>query len=195
MDLNSLNITYKSSDASSKIYCGSYPDVADEPLFAIGNGTSSADLSNALTVDENGQMVFNNHTSAVGNIVAGTVRTSLTLASASPKYLARVNLTDGVWILIGSVTFPSNINGCRRIVIDTTPNSNGTGIQIPAYSRNSDGANPYKIRIQTTNFANVNVGYNSDGEPNVLKYYLTANQNSGSILTAEAVRLWAIRIC
>lgn len=160
----------------------------------IGNGTADNARSNALTVDWNGNITINGHSSSIGTTETH-IPSAISCATGKYYQVAYLTLDPGTWIISGSARFQqSNTTGIRRVLftndtsnydnVTTQPSSLGNiwyqtfnGSAFPT----SGGAD-----VKTTS-APVNV---TTEKPTIR---LIAYQSSGSAMNVTG-RFYAIRI-
>lgn len=107
----------------------------------------------------------------IGARVSQTASTAVEIPSGDPATtIASVELTAGVWILVGKIRFSANATGVRRGNIETTSGVTAINVQVQAVTNGTTD-------IQVTRIADV---------ASSATYHLNAWQNSGSQLTCAA---------
>lgn len=175
---------------------GMYP-LGSKYAFIVGNGVDDGDditRSNALTVDWDGNITINNHSSPIG-----TTETHIpnAISCASGKYyqVAYLTLDPGTWIISGSARFQqSNTTGIRRVLFtNDTSNYNNVTTQPGSlgniwYQTFNGSAFPASgvADVKTTS-APINV---TTENPTIR---LIAYQSSGSAMDVTG-RFYAVRI-
>lgn len=97
-------------------------------VFIIGNGTADDARSNALTVDWDGNITINGHSSPIGKTETH-IPNAISCASGKYYQVAYLTLDPGTWIISGSARFQqSNTTGIRKILFtnDTSNYNNVT---------------------------------------------------------------------
>lgn len=95
-------------------------------LFALGNGTSDSNRSNALTVDWDGNLECNN----IGAYKSATSSNAITSTGIDTAYVAgaHVTLEPGVWVVTGQWPFNTgSSSGVRNMSVQLAPNNSASG--------------------------------------------------------------------
>ena len=159
--------------------------------FVIGDSYSSSN-KNMFSINNDGDVITTgqitakdgfiseSHNSPIGTIVEGKARVSLAVAHESAKFLAKITLSAGTWIIIGTMRIPSNSTRGKaiRLNIDSVKDAGWLGIQqeifpVQTYIR-------YPVIVTPTEET---------------AYYFNAWQNTGSTISIIDVSLKAVRIC
>ena len=151
---------------------GTAPDSdAGDYAFIIGNGTSysAADRSNALTVDWDGNVTVQNHSSPIGTTHNEYPSSTVSVNSGTATALCSVSLEPGLWLCLCGVRHPQANGGVRRANLRNSSGSTEIDVQEICNTNNSVQQQFARL-IRNTESTNV-------------VYYLNAYQNSGSKLT------------
>ena len=175
---------------------GMYP-LGSKYAFIVGNGVDDGDditRSNALTVDWDGNITINGHSSPIGT-TASHIPDAISCDSGKYYQVAYLTLDPGTWIISGSARFQqSNTTGIRRVLftndtsnynnVTTQPGSLGNiwyqtfnGSAFPASGAADVKTTSAPVNVTTTN-------------PTIR---LIAYQSSGSAMNVIG-RFYAIRI-
>lgn len=163
-------------------------------VFIIGNGTADDARSNALTVDWNGDITINGHSSPIGKTETH-IPSAISCADKKYRQVAYLTLDPGTWIISGSARFQqSNTTGIRRVFFtNDTSNYDNVTTQPSSlgniwYQTFNGSAFPTsgEADVKTTS-APINV---TTEKPTVR---LIAYQSSGSAMNVTG-RFYAIRI-
>lgn len=138
---------------------------------------SSSIMDYNLTVK--GDIIANDHSSRIGAGETGTNNSSLSLPTATAKWISKIGLTAGNWIVIGECRFPS------------TSTSNKAGRLNIASTSGSDNIDEQRVLGNIANHISLVKFVNPTS---TTTYYLNAWQNTGSTVTVSAVSLYARRL-
>lgn len=148
----------------------------------FGGVVEKAGLRVDWDAEFNGDIITPNGDLSQTGITSIQTPSELSVASASWKDVASIDLDSGLWLVWFSVRFASNATGDRRACLSLTSDS-GANISLQAFDITSAVSGTYTIcrafDVRSTN-----------GET----LYLQAYQNSGSSL-AVVGRISAIKIC
>lgn len=112
--------TIAASEAQTAMGKYNVEDTNDEYALIIGNGTDSANRSNALAVDWDGGIYVDDHDSPIGTVLdTGNVTYSGAMTANTMTQGASLSLTAGTWLLVGLFTFgTASTSGSRNISCD-----------------------------------------------------------------------------
>lgn len=108
----------------------------------------------------------------IGTLVTASNSSTVSIPSGTSTEITHVDLTAGVWMLLGKVRFSGNTSGVRRI--NLSPNSGATDINIQlGAAQAASSTTDMQVMWLTELTGNAT-------------YYLNAYQNSGSALTCAS---------
>ena len=163
-------------------------DVRGDHAFIIGNGTSGTPDSNALTVDWDGNITVNNHSSSIGTVLSH-VPADVSCATGKYYQIAYLELDPGIWMV-------SYVGGF--------PNTNTTGIRDTFVTSATSGYN--NVTTAPASIGNITRDRRK-GEAHIIyckasfpitvtsttTYRVIGYQNSGQTNTVSG-RMYAVRI-
>ena len=153
------------------------PDIVDQKALIIGNGVSENTRSNALTVDWDGNVTINNHSSSIGTMLSD-VPDAVSCATGRYYQLAYLTLDAGVWMIDYVGQFPNtNATGIRDTFVTTdTSGYNNVTTSPSAYGvitrdRRTGAAHiiycnaHFPVNIESTTTFRL-IGYQNSGQTN-----------------------------
>ena len=172
--------TKASSFAQTAIGKCNIEDTTDKYALIIGNGTADDARSNALTVDWNGDITVNNHSSSIGTVLSHVPSSDVSCATGKYYQLAYLELDPGIWMVDYVGGFPNtNTTGIRDTFVTsatsgynnvtTAPSSIGN---ITRDRRNGEAHIIYckasfPINVTSTTTYRV-IGYQNSGQTNAV---------------------------
>lgn len=155
--------------------------------FIIGNGTSSSNRSDALTVSWNGDIVSGGHSGAIGETTTQSTGTasppSQSWTTVSSSNLTRLSLGAGTWIIFAYAEFPSKSDNTMRglRIYNVTASDFIALSQIRTPAGSGSGTTMLSTSAVVTPTSNTT-------------YTLDLYQGTSSSMTGVEVRMRAVRI-
>ena len=157
-----------------------FDDLTVNNDLTVGNNINATGDLSVNDIIATGTITAEGHTSAIGTMLTGTNNSNLQLTSGTGKYVSKVTLDKGSWILLGNARFPAASVTDKLARLNITDTSGATNIDQQVRYDN------VIFQMQCVRFYTVNAD-NTD-------YYFNAYQNTGSAKTLSLVQFYAIRI-
>lgn len=107
-------------------------DTRGDHAFIIGNGTSATPDSNALTVDWDGNITVNDHSSSIGTVLSH-VPADVSCATGKYYQIAYLELDPGIWMVDYVGGFPNtNTTGIRDTFVTSATSGYNNVTTAPA---------------------------------------------------------------
>lgn len=136
----------------------------------IGNGEQN-NRSNALTVDWDGNITIDEHTSAIGTVKHASLASNQSVNNNANTSLVEISLDKGVWVVVAGLRWAQNSAGYRKLNISTSPNASDQQMCVAPVDGNSTQMVFQRI-----------ISVSADNTT----YYLNGLQTSGNALNAMA---------
>lgn len=175
MELGSLQTTL-----SEALGISVSPEKSGNASPTFDSLTVTNDITAGGDIYSEGDITAGGHTSAIGTMLKGTNNSNLQLTSGTGKYVSKVTLDKGSWILLGNARFPAASVTNKLARLNITDTSGATNIDQQVRYDN------VIFQMQCVRFYTVSAN-NTD-------YYFNAYQDTGSAKTLSLVQFYAIRI-